>query len=80
MIETCPSCRTDLRGAPIPQQYIDKGFYSPGATHYSRIVGVEIRGVYDGVLYWQCPDCGHCWHRWDEGHPRRGIAERYMTK
>jgi hypothetical protein len=30
---------------------------------FSRIVGVEIRGYYDGVAYWSCPDCKHKWHR-----------------
>lgn len=30
---------------------------------FSRLVGVEIRGYYDGVAYWECPDCKHRWHR-----------------
>jgi hypothetical protein len=30
---------------------------------YSRVIGVEIRGVYDGILYWECPDCGFAWAR-----------------
>lgn len=32
--------------------------------HNGRAIGVEIRGVYDGVLFWGCPDCGGSWHRW----------------
>jgi hypothetical protein len=24
---------------------------------FSRLIGVEIRGRYDGVSHWQCPDC-----------------------
>lgn len=32
--------------------------------HNGRAIGVEIRGVYDGVLFWRCPDCGGSWHRW----------------
>lgn len=63
--ETCPHCNGDLRGAPIPQEYIDKGYYADGVTHYSRIIGVEIPGVYDGCLFWMCPDCGGRWHRFD---------------
>lgn len=28
-----------------------------------RICGHEYTGVYDGVLFWQCMECGHCWPR-----------------
>lgn len=28
-----------------------------------KIVGIEIRGLYDGVLFWKCP-AGHYFHRW----------------
>jgi Zn-finger nucleic acid-binding protein len=67
--EICPECDADLRGAPIPADYITKGYYSPGITHYSRTIGHEIRGIYDGVLFWSCPDCSHAWPRdfgdWD---------------
>jgi hypothetical protein len=30
----------------------------------NRWMGHEVRGVYDGVLYWSCLDCGHAWNRW----------------
>ena len=36
-------------------------------THFSRVMGHEVRGVYDGVLFWSCPDCGHAWPRWTDG-------------
>jgi hypothetical protein len=65
----CPHCNADLRGSPIPVDYIRKGYYGPPdnpntPTHYSRIIGVEIRGVYDGTLFWACPDCFRTWSRW----------------
>lgn len=60
---TCPACGSDLS--------------APGDC--SRVIGVEIRGVYDGVLIWHCPDCAHQWHRWPEGHPYRQRAEPYVT-
>lgn len=66
MNESCPNCGSDLRGEPIPQEYIDKGYYEAG-SHYNRILGIEIRGVYDGVLIWECPDCGFTWPRFDAG-------------
>lgn len=46
----------------------------------SRIYGVEIWGAYDGVLFWECPTCGHRWHRWPEGDFRRRRAEEYVTR
>ncbi len=50
---------------------------------YSRLIGVEIPGVYDGVLYWLCPDCNGTFHRWDDdggylGKTLRRYAEPYI--
>lgn len=76
MTDGCPSCGSDLQGPPIPDDYRRKGLYGPyetAPTHYSRLVGVEVSGIYDGVLYWQCPDCGHAWPRFEYGH-RLGLA------
>jgi hypothetical protein len=47
VLETCPRCHTNLTG--------DRG--------HSRVLGIEVWGVYDGVLYWQCPDCEWSWPR-----------------
>lgn len=63
--DMCPHCKADLRGEPIPQDSIDAGYYG-SSTHFSRMIGVEIRGAYDGVLFWMCPDCGVRWHRWKD--------------
>lgn len=75
--DICPHCEANLQGAPIPQEYIDKGWYGD-KTHYSRIIGVEIREVYDGVLFWQCPDCGGRWQRFTDPH-YRAKAEKYVS-
>jgi len=29
----------------------------------NHVVGVEVRGIYDGVLYWHCDMCGSAWPR-----------------
>lgn len=50
--ERCPHCEVDLRNPEYPR--------------YSRKIGVEIPEIYDGVLYWLCPDCDATWNRWDE--------------
>jgi len=71
--ETCPRCGVSLQGLPIPQEYLDKGWYGD-KTHYSRKIGVEIPTVYDGVLYWMCPDCSWAWNRWTDKDSRLTSA------
>lgn len=51
------------------------------ATHFRREIGHEVRGVYDGVLFWSCPDCGHAWPRWDDGAGRLSFeAAHYVAE
>ena len=38
-----------------------------------EIIGIEVRGVYDGILIWQCGRCGKMWPRFTEG-PRYRAA------
>lgn len=64
--DSCPICGVDLR-------------YEVDGRTYSHVVGVEVRGMYDGILYWQCPTCGGRWHRFGEGHPLRERADRYVN-
>jgi hypothetical protein len=40
-------------------------------------VGYEVRGVYDGVLYWLCPICGHAWPRFTGTDRLAGLSEKY---
>jgi ribosomal protein L37AE/L43A len=51
--------KTDDEVREIAAQYGDSD------AHFSRLIGVEIRGAYDGVLLWQCPDCQTQWRRAD---------------
>lgn len=37
--------------------------YSPPYC-FSKIMGIEIQGKYDGVSYWQCTNCNTYWDRW----------------
>ena len=34
------------------------GWTPENGKKFKRQMSLEIRGVYDGVLYWKCPDCG----------------------
>jgi hypothetical protein len=70
----CPRCAANLRGEATPRA----GGGSQAPTHYSRVIGVVVSEVYDGVLLWMCPECGGKWHRWPEGTDRHAAAERYM--
>jgi hypothetical protein len=63
MTEECPRCGSDQRGE----------------NEGSRTIGIEVRGAYDGVLFWQCPDCDGRWHRFPEGHYLRLCAESFVT-
>jgi Zn-finger nucleic acid-binding protein len=75
--EFCPHCQVNLQGAAIAED--SRKFYLKSTTHYSRTIGVQVLGVYDGVLFWQCPDCGGRWNRWTPEHGRRyEIAEEYI--
>ncbi len=42
------------------------------------VVGQQIQGVYDGVLFWGCIGCEVTFHRFPEGDPRRARAEKYV--
>jgi len=68
--EECPICLTDLRGAVIPN--------TDPPEYYSHLRGIEIRGVYDGVLFWECPYCDARIHRFREGTDLWHKAELYV--
>lgn len=87
MSDRCPSCGTCLIGNPIPDEHRrhkpdhDEQVTQYGhcyclpygdATHFQRVIGIEVSGVYDGVLFWLCPDCDHAWPRWVNGD-RLGV-------
>jgi len=42
----CASCNATLR------------YKGADGQEYSRVIGVEYQGGYDGVSEWRCPDCG----------------------
>ncbi len=59
--ESCPKCQCSWLGSEIPTH--NRHYYGPNTTHYSRLIGVEIPGYYDGVSFWKCPDCGATFSR-----------------
>lgn len=50
-------------------------------THYcyqENLLGIEVRGVYDGILIWQCQACKKMWPRFTEGP--RYLAARDLIE
>ena len=75
--DACPHCAADLRGTALPAEYLP--YFTKGATHFSRKIGVEHPDLYDGVLYWRCPDCGGAWQRYTAGSPLYASAARCIA-
>ena len=81
----CPHCGADLRGKQIPEDYLRAGYYGAwdgSPRYYERTIGVEIPGLYDGMLFYQCPDCGGRWHRFlafGPGARLHELAEPYVN-
>lgn len=72
MHERCPMCFTNLRGALIPD--------SDPPQYYSHLEGIEIPGIYDGVLFWQCPYCDGRFHQFREGTDLWREAHPYVRR
>lgn len=53
----CPHCNSSLLDSPIPAE--NKSSYS--GNYFKREVGWEFPDLYDGVYYWECPDCKGQW-------------------
>lgn len=86
--QVCPHCDASMQGDPVPEKYrvhagdcpkIDGAQrcycfpYGEETTHFLRVMGHEVRGVYDGVLFWSCPDCQMAWPRWNDGAGRLSV-------
>lgn len=80
----CPGCGASDVGGPIPSDIIhhyvpfEHGKTNEQALEYlkgkewptwGRFMGIEVQGVYDGVLIWKCQDCEHMWPRFLGGDP-----------
>lgn len=77
-VEFCPHCGHDLTaydesGKPkmVPETF--------PPHFYSTKIGMEIPGVYDGILFWVCPVCNGRWHRFSENDDRYEAADEYVN-
>lgn len=75
--DNCPGCDVSLIGDPIPNDIA----HMYGGTHWRRDIMIEVRGVYDGGLYFVCPDCDHAWPRWiGPEHYLAGLSAEYADR
>jgi hypothetical protein len=65
----CPICKESWDSGDIPKKY--REHYSP-PYKFSKLIGVEIQGEYDGISEWQCPFCKTIWDRWTEKIIKKG--------
>ena len=42
-------------------------------------IGVQIRGVHDGVCYWECQRCGRRWNRFAKTDMRWSAVEKRLA-
>lgn len=59
----CPECGESWDAGDIPKK--DRKNYSE-PFKWSKLVGIEIRGGYDGISQYECPFCKAKWDRWTE--------------
>lgn len=59
----CPECKKSWDAGDIPK---DIRHHYSNPYKWSHLVGIEVRGKYDGISYWQCPFCKTTWDRWTE--------------
>jgi formate dehydrogenase maturation protein FdhE len=50
----------------------------PSCRKSDDIAGVVVRGVYDGVLYWECMACAKVWHRFRPPDDRYNAAHEHI--
>lgn len=66
-VRKCEGCEEDLT-------------HVVNGVEYSRATAVEIRGVYDGALFYahtkESGGCGFAWHRWQEAEVRGNNGYR----
>lgn len=51
-----------------------------GACGGDGLTGIEVLGEYDGVLIWQCGECGHRWPRFAASDPLHARAAAVLAR
>ena len=93
-LKSCPCCGISFVGEDIYQVGLrikngdeaealkyaqDYGWTKEDPKHFGvNCVMIEVRGVYDGALYYKCTKCGYRYHRFPEGHYLHERAKPYV--
>jgi hypothetical protein len=67
-VTQCPHCGAGLLSDKL----------TTDGEPYRLAILVEVQGVYDGGLFYQCPFCNGRWHRFPEDHWLYPRAARYI--
>ena len=59
----CPECNESWDAGDIPEK--SRQHYSP-PYKWSKLMGIEIEGGYDGISIWECPFCKTQWDRFTD--------------
>ena len=54
----------NLTDAEVKKAASSYGWTEENPKSFSRLIGIEVMGKYDGISYWKCPDCNTYWDRW----------------
>ena len=55
--------RTDEELTNAAKSY---GWTPENPQRFSKLIGIEVMGKYDGISYWKCPHCSTFWDRWTD--------------
>jgi rubredoxin len=58
---SCPFCQFSFDGEDIPEEHWD--VYGGPPHKFSKLIGIEDPTIYDGISWWQCPNCKKVWDR-----------------
>lgn len=50
----CPICQSSFVGKEIPHEH--RHYYGE-KTNYSKLIGIDLPHLYDGIIMWTCPNC-----------------------
>lgn len=56
----------NLTDAEIEEKASSYGWSKENPQHFSKLIGIEVMGKYDGISYWKCPHCSTYWDRWTD--------------
>jgi hypothetical protein len=62
------------------EEYVKESYFPP--YRWGRQIGIEVQGEYDGISYYQCPDCETIWDKFtgEECEPFKKLTDEKNSK